>query len=474
MGQEINSYRFEKHHFEDFEARLRRETDLLSSWFEDSAFADDGLVGGFELEAWLIDRQGLPAPINTEFLARVKNDLVVPELARFNVEINGLPHALRDRALKDMERELDATIAECTRAAGELDARLVMIGILPTVEDHLLSLDYMSDRRRYRALNEQILRMRGGRPLRLSISGREHLEVTHRDVMLEAAATSLQLHLQVDQAQACRYYNASKIIAGPLTAVAANSPYLYGRDLWSETRIPLFEQAVDVRAGGELKRVTFGQGYVRESLMETFRINLDKYAVLLPIVDEDQPTDALAHLRLHNGTIWRWTRPLIGFDETGTRPHLRIEHRVASAGPSVKDTVANAAFFYGLAQSLANMEPPPESLLDFKTARANFYEAARKGLKAELVWFDGRRWEIRKLILHELLPLARKGLEAVSVAAQDIEYYTGIMEKRVLSSQNGAAWQRAFVAKHGADMQELTRVYVAQQESGAPVHEWDV
>jgi hypothetical protein len=58
--------------------------------------------------------------------------------------------------------------------------------------------------------------------------------------------------------------------------------------------------------------------YARESILECFEANRTRYPVLLPAV-MDEPPESLAHLRLHNGTIWRWNRPLIGFDEQGHR-----------------------------------------------------------------------------------------------------------------------------------------------------------
>jgi len=232
----------------------------------------------------------------------------------------------------------------------------VTIGILPTVRNHELSLPNMSPLRRYRALNEQVLRLRNGRPLRLDIQGRESIEAVHNNLMFEAAATSLQIHLQVAPAHAVRYYNAAKVLSGPMVAACANSPYLCGRDLWDETRIPLFEQAVALTGngtGGTWERVTFGKHYVKDSLMECFKCNLEHYDVLLPrIVDE--PPERLTHLRLHNGTIWRWNRPLIGWNDQGA-PHLRIEHRVVSAPTSVVDAIANVALFFGLAHFYAGL-----------------------------------------------------------------------------------------------------------------------
>jgi gamma-glutamyl:cysteine ligase YbdK (ATP-grasp superfamily) len=231
---------------------------------------------------------------------------------------------------------------------------------------------------------------------------------------------------------------------------------------------------VDVSGGvgaGTLSRVTFGRGYVRESLMQCFQANLDYYPPLLPMV-VDEPPEALAHLRLHNGTIWRWNRPLIGFSGSERAPHLRIEHRVASAPNSVFDTIANAAFFFGLVQYLATQDPPPEQLLEFPFARANFYAAARHGLDASVTWLEGSTVALYDLLCEELLPRARDGLRALGLDHGDIDHYLGIMNRRLVKRQNGTGWQRSFVARHGADMRALTEAYIHHQRSGAPIHDW--
>ncbi len=223
---------------------------------------------------------------------------------------------------------------------------------------------------------------------------------------------------------------------------------------------------------GPARRVTFGAGYARESLEELFVENRDHYPALLPI-DLEQPEAALAHLRLHNGTIWRWNRPLIGFDGDG-RTHLRIEHRPMPAGPTIVDMAANMAFFYGLVESLARADEAPEQALPFSAAKQNFYEAARLGLATSVDWIDGQRWSLERLLRGELIPRARAGLEALAVDAAEIDRYLGIVEARVASGQTGAAWQRAFLERHGRDLGALVRAYRERSHAGAPVHTWDL
>ncbi len=477
MGSEIPSHHFHKSDFRAFERRLRAETDELQQWFADNEFLEGRTKGGYELEAWIMDRDCRPVSVNDEIIKRSNDVHVVPELAKFNLELNSEPYVLEGDALRSMHDEFSRHWQYCNDVAGSIDTQLLMIGILPTVSEQDLTVENMSNWQRYRALNEQVLRLREGRPLKLDIQGREHLQLSQYDVMLESAATSFQIHLKVNTDNIARVYNAARVISAPMVALSANSPYFFGKDLWDETRIPLFEQSVALRGYddspcGPVRRVGFGVAYVRESMFECFKENLECYPVLLPVSLEDE-AEPLAHLRLHNGTIWRWNRPLIGFNERG-EAHLRLEHRVVPAGPTIVDGIANAAFFYGLVLTLSRQSPPPEQLLSFDRARANFYEAARHGLSSCITWLDGKEVSTRDLLLQELLPLSRRGLEALGIDQDDIEHYLGIIEGRLETSQNGAAWQRAYVAKHGHDMYALTMAYQENHQKGRPVHEWPI
>ena len=257
-----------------------------------------------------------------------------------------------------------------------------------------------------------------------------------------------------------------------MVAACANSPWLFGHRLWDESRIPLFEQAVSIpssRPDRDCARVGFGTNYLQHSLFEFFAENCDDYPILLPM-QLDKKQENLSHLRLHNGTIWRWNRPLVGFDEVG-KPHLRIEHRVASAGPTILDVMANVVLFLGMIQGLVKHAKPV--VLSFAQARDNFYLAAKDGLNAKLRW-NNREVNVQELLLKELLPLAHIALEQMPLKSQDWEHWMGIMEKRLQSGLNGATWQRMWVERHGRKMAELMIAYLEQQESGTPVHEWSL
>ncbi len=477
MGDEIPSNHFNSRDLEAFTERLRNETQIVSDWFKKDQFAFEQKMFGYELEAWLVDHDYQPAPINEQFLRALNDPLVVPELASFNIELNSLPQQLGGHVFSNMQQNLKRTYDQCRHQAQLLNSDLLMIGILPTVKESDLSLKHMSNSPRYRALNEQIFRLRHGRPLKIDIKGEEHLRTSHDDVMLEAATTSLQLHLQISPHLATRYYNAAIILSGSMVAATGNAPYLFGKHLWEETRIPLFEQSVSIGGHkhsdeGDLKRVSFGTGYAKNSLIECFQENLDHFPVVLPVLF-DEPPEKLAHLRLHNGTIWRWNRPLIGFDVQG-QPHLRIEHRVISAGPSTVDTVANAALFVGAIKSLVDTTQPPEEILSFDQAQHNFYAVAHSGLKTNLHWLDGKYTSAQEHILEQLLPLAKSGLKQLNVHEDDIQHYLGIIEHRMTTGQTGTIWQQRYTATHGHDMRALTAAYAKHQQRGKPVHEWPI
>ncbi len=472
MGQEISQTRFAARDYVEYERRLRQEVALLGAWLEERRFSSRGEVGGYELECWLLDHNYYPAPINQAYLTRLNSPLVVPELSRFNIELNGAPQPLRATALAKMQAELQSTWDQCQDVAHQLDSVLMMIGILPTIRQEDLTLANMANVHRYRALNEQVIARRAGRPLHIEIEGRQRLDLVHPDVMLESATTSFQLHLQTAQADAVRYFNASLIAAGPLLAASVNSPYLFDHDLWDETRIPLFEQAVDGEDTCSARRVDFGSGYARDSLFECFDDNLSRFPVLLPLL-MDEPAERFAHLRLHNGTVWRWVRPLIGFDPDGT-PHLRIEQRVLPAGPTIADMLANAALYFGLVSFLARLDDAPEGSFPFEQARENFYAAASCGLEAELHWLGSGQIEARTLLMEEILPMARHGLKALALDQNDVDAALEILHDRIASGQTGAAWQRSYRKRHHADSLHLVVAYLEQQRCGAPVHQWDI
>jgi gamma-glutamyl:cysteine ligase YbdK (ATP-grasp superfamily) len=476
MGQEINADCFHADDFNEFHQRLTQETQDLQKLINQEQCSQQPLTAGFEIEAWLIDDDMQASPNNISFLQNLNDPLAFPELAKFNIELNSIPHRLTGNVFSTLHTNLLATWEKASVHAQELDNHILIIGTLPTLKASTMNLANMSDMNRYRVLNEQILKARG-KPINLDIVGIEHLKLDHHDVMLESATTSLQLHTQIPLQQAHHFYNASIIASAAIVASCANAPYLFGKNLWHESRIPLFEQAIETGGyggamRGPLRRVSFGSDYARTSIMECFNENLEHFPILLPELFTD-PIDKFEHLRLHNGTIWRWNRPLIGFDTDGT-PHIRIEHRTPSAGPTIIDSIANAAFYYGLAKNLCDEIIADGTPLPFAQAKDNFYQAARFGLDSHIVWFDADKHNLQTLIQTELLPRAHQGLQSLNIDNDDIAVYLNIIAARIANKQTGSQWQRQFMQQNNANLQTMTRAYLRHQNSEIPVSQWEL
>jgi hypothetical protein len=366
-----------------------------------------------------------------------------------------------------------------------------MVGILPTLRKEDMHLGTLTASDRFRVLNEQIFAARG-EDMAISIDGAEKL-LTHTDsITPEAACTSLQLHLQVNPESFANYWNAAQAAAAVQVALGANSPFLFGRQLWHETRITLFEQATDTRPD-ELKeqgvrpRVWFGERWIT-SVFDLFEENLRFFPALLPICEDEDPLAVLdggacphlAEMSLHNGTVYRWNRPI--YAVAGGRPHLRVENRVLPAGPSVADVVANAAFYYGLVRTLAEAQRPIWTQMAFATAGENLHEAARRGLDAHLYWPGLGEVPVADLVLRRLLPLAREGLSRWGVNPVHADRLLGFIEQRCITGQTGAAWQIATVEaiseRGGAGrldaLQQMTERYIDHMHTNEPVHAWPV
>lgn len=481
MGQEISISQFDKSDFNQFHQKLKQETTLLKEMIDQNACSVRAPVAGFEIEASIVDKDMHPSPINAHFLSSLNNPLAFEELAKFNIELNSTPTPLTDNAFSHMLKQLQSTWSSAFQHAESFKNQLIMIGTLPTIKQNDLTLANMSNLNRYRALNEQIFQSRKKKPIKLEIIGNEHLKLSHKDVMLESATTSFQIHIQLPLIIAHHFYNASILASAPMVALCANSPYLFGKDLWHESRIPLFEQAIETggfngAAQGPLKRVSFGTDYARKSIFECFNENLEHFPILLP-EHLDSPPEAFEHLRLHNGTIWRWNRPLIGFDGDGT-PHIRVEHRTPAAGPTTIDSIANAAFYYGLSKNLCDEIIEKGLSLAFSQAKDNFYQAARHGLDSHIIWLDGKTYRLQSLIKNELIPRAILGLQSLGINHCDSEDFLDVIMQRLNNKQNGCYWQRQFMKSQNQPIQTtdhfklMTQTYLKNQQSGNPISEW--
>ncbi|MEU7635345.1 MULTISPECIES: glutamate-cysteine ligase family protein [unclassified Streptomyces] len=451
---------------------------------------------GLEIELNLAGADGLPRMLNSQVLERIASGDFQTELAQCNLEVNITPHRLSGRVLDQLSEELRTGLGYAERKAREVAARIVMIGILPTLHADDLTVASLSANDRYVLLNDQ-MRAARGEDFAIDIQGVERLVTRSPSIAPEAACTSVQLHLQVTPGRFAAVWNAAQAIAAVQIAVGANSPFLFGRELWRESRPPAFQQATDTRAPelqaqGVRPRTWFGERWV-DSAYELFEENLRFFPPLLPLCGPQEPLrvlDAggvpdLAELVLHNGTIYRWNRPVYAVAD-GV-PHLRVENRVLPAGPTVADVMANTAFYYGLVRALAEQPRPVWTRLPFGAAAANFDAACRHGIDATLRWpRPGRAGGLAevpavRLVQQELLPLAAAGLDAWGVEPADRDHYLGIIEARCARRTNGAAWQTAafhHALRHGlprdAALAAMTRRYSELMHTGEPVHTWPV
>lgn len=487
MGEHAIRAAVDERTIRSFTQRMLCDLRALEAMLTEGMLAQDESCVGVEQELFLVDRQGRPQTTGPDVLANVDDARFTSELAVFNLEANLPPQPFDGAFLRTMETQLGDVIEKVNTAGRNLNANALLTGILPSLNPSDLKLENMTPEERYRQLNDALLESRG-QDFNIFIRGTDTLELTHANIMLEAANTSLQFHLQVDPRRFRERYNLAQLIVAPLLAASVNSPVLFGRRLWHETRIALFERAVDARSVAELQRgvsarVTFGHDWVQDSVLEIFHENASRYRVVLARdIDEDpeQLVEAgnapgLAALNLHNGTVWRWNRPCYGISADGT-PHLRIETRVLPSGPTVVDEVANAAFYYGMMTGLDQVYGDVAARMPFHEARSNFLQAARAGLDAHFHWLDGREVSARHLILDELLPRARSGLADIGVPQAQIDRYLGIVEARVDSGQTGARWflegLRQLDDHHQSNQRHLVCRMLEHQASGLPVHEW--
>jgi gamma-glutamyl:cysteine ligase YbdK (ATP-grasp superfamily) len=491
MGEDVEAQEFSRADRTRYREKVHRCLDTFARMLSEHQFDTDDPMTGLEVELNLVDEHGDPALKNAEALAAIADPAFQTELGQFNIEINVPPAKLRESGLATFEANLRRSLNDAEAKSSEVGAHLVMIGILPTLQDGHLSPSHMSANPRYRLISEQILAARG-EDIQIDITGPEKLVTTADSILPEAACTSTQFHVQTSPDQFAAYWNASQAISAVLLAVGANSPYALGKELWRETRIPMFEQAADTRseelkAQGVRPRVWFGERWIT-SVFDLFEENVRYFPALLPITDEEDPvavfeaggTPQLSELRLHNGTIYRWNRPV--YDIQGGRPHLRVENRVLPAGPTVADLMANAAFYFGLVRTLAESERPLWSQMSFKAAEENFEAAAEFGIDAEIYWPQVGQVRATELTLRRLLPMARHGLDLWGVPTPESDRLLGIIEQRCLTNRNGASWQaeefhRLYTkGSHGRKdaLRGMLRRYRDHMHANTPVHEWPI
>ncbi len=449
-----------------------------------------------EVELNLVDSEMAPDMTNAKVLDAIANPDYQTELGQFNIEINVAPRALRGNSIEELERDLRASLNVADERARTLGSRLAMIGILPTLTEKHFEHRWISEDPRYDLLNQQIFAARG-EDIEIALSGvplpgahaAEELSTITDTILPEAACTSVQLHLQVAPDDFASYWNAAQALSGVQVALAANSPFFAGKALWHETRIPLFQQATDTRPlelknQGVRPRVWFGERWIT-SIFDLFEENSRYFPALLPVCGDEDPKAVLARggipdlseLRMHNGTVYRWNRPI--YERSDDGHHIRLENRVLPAGPSVIDTLADAAFYYGTLRSLAEADRPLWTQMSFDAAIENLHSAARNGFDAQLYWPEVGWVSPQELVLRRLLPMADAGLAAYGVDTSVRDRYLGVIAGRCVSGQSGSVWQRdAVVARERAGdsrsdaLAGMLSDYLTLMNEGGPVHTW--
>lgn len=481
MGTETGAQDFHDRDYLEFAARMRNQLELLRGRLDRGELDDGPTSLGAELELYLVDKNARPLPRNRELLERANNPYLQLELNRFNLEYNLPPVSATGRPFSKCARMVEDTLGEVNRVAAGLGGRVAAVGILPglRIEDFH---DCMTDSPRYRALAENLRRIRG-QPFHVHIRGRhEEVVADCDDVSLEGANSSWQLHLRVGAREFADWFNAIQLVTPLALGMAGNSSLLFGKALWEETRVALFRQSIDSRVPHlgrwhQPARVSCGEGWVRRDAWELFA---GAVALYPPIIPEcfNEPPENLAELRLHMGTVWLWNRPVYDPADGG---HLRIEMRALPAGPSAVDMAATSAFLVGAANAL---RPEIEQLiaaLPFRYCEHNFLEAARRGLGSRMIWPCSTQVQLfeRPLedIVRELLPRAREGLEALGVDAAEARSHCDLVQARLDSHQTGSTWLRRARERLGSDPEAISRLmehYLAHQASGRPVHEWEL
>ncbi len=470
-----------------FTSQLLADLRALDALIESDRIESGRRRIGAEQEVFLVGDDWRPALIALEALEKLDDSHFTTELALYNLEFNLDPHLLEDRAFSRLEAEINSHLQRLRRVAQSLGCEAILIGILPTLTAEHLTLDSITPRPRYLALNQAVRRLRG-EDFHFRIRGRDELVLRHDNVMPEACNTSFQVHYQVGAEEFARKYNVAQLVAAPVLAVATNSPILFDRQLWAETRIALFQQATDARPTVGIRRsqprVSFGSHWLESCITEIFREDIARFRTL---IGEARPEDSIAvvesgevpelhALRQHNGTVYRWNRPCYGVHDGIA--HLRIENRVLPAGPTVIDEVANAAFWIGLMEAGDDAFGAIPQRLAFAEARSNFLAAARNGLRTEVGWLDGQRLSMTELVLEVLLPIAYQGLESLGIAEEDQRRYLDVIEARAASGQTGSRWLCDFANSLSGDhgprqpMASLVAGAHRRQIEGSPGHTW--
>lgn len=490
MGLEIDKTDFTEDDFVNFSSKLQANLQALECVLARPGFGDGDLSFGAELELYIVNQECRPLHINQEIIKQLNDPQLTLELNRYNLEYNFSPVLLKDNCFAATQKEALMAMEKINACAAQWGGNVVPIGILPTLEQSDTGYHAMTKLPRFEALTKELTELRGG-PFTIAIEGEDTLQLAIDDVTLEGANTSFQIHLRVPASEFADFYNAIQLVTPLVVAMAANSPTLFGHRLWQETRIPLFKQSIDCRPVDPLHpipaRVNFGNNWIRESALELFAEAALLYRPVLPDCSDEDPmavvraggTPQLHELRLHQGSIWLWNRPVYDPVDGG---HLRIEMRALPAGPSIVDMLANAALAIGLAKLMQANIKKLLPAIPFTYCTANFYRAAQQGMAAELFWPSTQQsqpqYKSVTEILQSLLPEVPQQLAEMGFIENDFQPLLKVIEERLSTGQNGAQWQLRKLAELRKDMHKreaLVAMFQQYQQNSAaniPVAQW--
>jgi CBS domain-containing protein len=461
-----------------------KDIEAFERMWKENAFVQSPIKIGAEQELCIVDQNYEPSKSALDLLDEIKDPHYTNELGLFNLEINLDPLDLKGNCFSTTERDLLNLIQKGKEKAKSYGDQILMTGILPTISTKHLQFDYMTPIPRYETLSQMLYKIRGGK-FEIYLQGVDDLIASLGSVLFEACNTSFQLHLQIKPDEFVDKFNWSQMIAGPVLSACTNSPLLFGRELWAESRIALFKQSLDTRSSKnhlrkKLSRVYFGDDWLSESPVNLWKNELMRFPLLLTSDDLVDPhevldrgeTPDLRAIRLHNGTTYTWNRLCYG---PGKKAHLRIECRYLPAGPTAIDEVANFAFWVGLMNAAPGNWNELIKDISFKDVKGNFVKSSRTGLSSVFNWF-GKKIPARQLILETLLPMAQQGLEKCKIDQKDIDKYLNIIEQRVISEQTGSDWiiknHRSLNTTVKNPKQELVAQMLHHQNENTPVHKW--
>ncbi|MCQ0111194.1 CBS domain-containing protein [Zhouia amylolytica] len=466
--------------------QLLNDIAALEKMYQEDLFEKGVMRIGAEQELCLINKRWYPSATAIELLKALNDEHYTTELALYNLEVNLDPLELTGDCFSVMKKRLHYFLEKISRVADKMDLKIILTGILPTIDTRFLTQDYMTPELRYMAINESFRALRRD-DFKMHIKGVDEVDIMHKTTLFEGCNTSFQLHLQVEASDFVNRYNWAQAIAGPVMAICVNSPLLLGKELWDETRIALFAQSVDTRATSfklneREARVSFGEGWVKGNAVDLFKQDVVRYRSILSTDFKSNSLQELEHgkipklkaLGLHNGTIYRWNRACYGV--TNGKPHLRIENRYIPSGPSVTDEIANMLFWVGLMVGQPKRYEAIDELMDFKDVKNNFICAARYGMGSQMYW-EGRFIPTDELISQVLIPMAGKGLEMMKVDKKDIDFYLNVIDRRT-QTHTGARWIRNTYRRLLVDYKrvdatrDLVRSLYENQVRDIPVCDW--